>query len=226
MPIYGKILGAIAVLAFVAGLGWFGGNAIAQVAGSDEDFIPHANACVNKWGFILVKDTCSKWEKPLLIASEEKVDQLRSDATTYVREVVSSDATTANFAEESVSCDSGDQATGGGAWLDVGSPGNTGAGDNVALQASYPQNNDVNPTDGGTVNGWRAFARELQNVPADAVPQTQASGASHTPVEGWYGTQMTWGNFSGGEATYTSATGASWYLHVYVICNSALEAVD
>jgi hypothetical protein len=212
-----KTVMAALVLAIVGGLGIFGASQLAFGQGqSDPSFVPHANSCVSKWGFIrVVSDTsyCSKWEKPFLIASEEKVDAL---TTTYINTANSGNATAANYADTHVECNSGDQATGGGAWLDLGTPlGNTNAGDNVALQASYPQTDLGNP--GSTANGWRAFARELQNIPADASPQPRASGPD-IPTEGYYGGQMTWGNFSGGEATYTSATGSAWTLYVYVIC--------
>lgn len=212
------ILGVVAV-GLIAGAGFFGASQVAQAlnGGSDPAFIPHASACVSaRDGSIRVLSpgqSCIFRERPILLATEEKVDYLTSS---YVATADSGDATSANYADVSVSCDEGDQATGGGAWLDVGTPGNTNAGDNVALQASYPQYDGGDPSSYDTADGWRAFARELQNIPADISP----SGSSHTPVQGYYGGQMTWGNFSGGEATYTSATGSSWTLHVYAICSA------
>ncbi|MEZ4553165.1 MAG: hypothetical protein R3B59_04585 [Dehalococcoidia bacterium] len=225
----------VALLAAVAAAAFVGTRIAGATPGSDPAFVPHAEACVNKWfGTIRVKTltapTCSSAaERSLLIASEEKVDEV---ARTYVKTSVSNSGngtttSTANYADVSVSCDNDDIATGGGAWLDVGNPGNTVAGDNVALQASYPRVDGANPNDYEQANGWRAFARELQNIPADADPVTKAEDADgHTPVEGFYGTQKTWGNFSGAEATYTSATSAPWNLHVYVICRGNDIAAD
>jgi hypothetical protein len=204
-----------ALLVALAAAGILGGTLVRAVPGSDPAFVPHANACVHKHlGYVRVLvngGDCFKSEKPFLIASEEKVDAL---TTTYVRHNSPSDATTANFADESVSCDSGDQATGGGAYLNIGSPGNTNAGDNVALQASYPRFDSGDVSSGGIANGWRAFARELQNVPGDISP----SASPHTPVQGFWGQQPTWSQPN----TATSATSSSWTLHVYVICTATV----
>jgi hypothetical protein len=80
-PMSAMSLAVALVIAVVGGLGVFG---VAQVAfgqgSSDPSFVPHADACVNKYsGTIRVvtsslPNCISSVEKPFLIASEEKVD--------------------------------------------------------------------------------------------------------------------------------------------------------
>lgn len=212
VAIIGALLGAVLIGAFTVP------RLASALSSSDPAYVPHAEACVNKYlGTIRVVvnplNDCSPYlERGLLMASEEKVDEL---ARTYVNTANSGNATSANYADTSVSCDNDDLATGGGAWLDIGTVGNTNAGDNVALQASYPRVDGNNPANGGQPNGWRAFARELQNVPGDISP----SASSHTPVPGYWGTQPTWSQPN----TATSATSSSWTLYVYVICRGNLD---
>ncbi len=208
-----RVLFLVAVLVGVGAAAFTGARFASALSSSDPSYVPHAEACVNKYlGTIRVVTTplnnCSPTlEKSLLIASEEKVDEL---ARTYVITNNSGNATTANYADVIASCDGDDLATGGGAWLDIGSPGNTNAGDNVALQASYPLVGTSNPASYDQPDAWRAFARELQNVPGDISP----SASSHTPVPGYWGTQPTWSQPN----TATSATSSAWTLYVYVIC--------
>jgi hypothetical protein len=122
-----KTVMAALVLAIVGGLGIFGASQIAFGSGpSDPSFVPHANSCVSRWGFIrVVSDTanCSKWEKPLLIASEEKVDDLFKQALVYVNgattttvQRVTEDFDTDGSADRTVvaDCGAGNHATGGG----------------------------------------------------------------------------------------------------------------
>ncbi|MGE0134523.1 MAG: hypothetical protein AB7L91_08770 [Dehalococcoidia bacterium] len=211
----------VALLAAVAAAAFVGTRIAGASPGSDPAFVPHAEACVNKWfGTIRVKTatapTCSSAaERSLLIASEEKVDEV---ARTYVNTANSGNATSANYADVSASCNDDDVATGGGAWLDIGSVPNTNAGDNVALQASYPRVDGANPNNGEQADGWRAFARELQNVPGD-VNGTDGQGNF---TGGYWNNQPTWNVPNGA----TSATESAWTLYVYVICRGNDIAAD
>jgi hypothetical protein len=148
----------------IATAGWFGGQTLAQSpGGSDPDFVPHANACVNNWGIVRIIDgetqvsaqsstlfglfglfgsECQEWERPFQIASEEKVDAVASYVNT-----ASTSTDTSSDKKISVECDPGDRATGGGAEIDP-------VWDYLVLQAS-------SPTGGGTdspATGWYAAA--------------------------------------------------------------------
>jgi hypothetical protein len=109
---------------------------------------------------------------------------------------------------------------GGGANLDVGAMGNTNAGDNVALQANYP--------DGG--DAWTACGRELQNTPGQG--GFNVDGSPGGQEGSFQGTQCTTGNGhcfpnwnsstpTNPDPVSTSATGTLWTVHAYAICQQA-----
>jgi hypothetical protein len=166
-----KTVMAALVLAIVGGLGIFGAGQIAFGSGpSDPSFVPHANSCVSRWGFIrVVSDTanCSKWEKPLLIASEEKVDDVitRVEALENAPAAGGIGTTYVNISPYFFSCpgtcqvagqpvevdcnDASDIATGGG-YLVASNP-------SLAVGMSQPKGfgAGVNIVAGQPAHGWR-----------------------------------------------------------------------
>ena len=95
------------LVALSAAIVFFADRTLAQNEGSDPEFIPHATACVNTFGWVRIIDPdggteetnnllellgfnsteCKPGERHLLIASEEKVDEVIADIETLTSEV-------------------------------------------------------------------------------------------------------------------------------------------
>lgn len=116
-----------------------------------------------------------------------------------------------NFQCVKVFCDEGYIVIGGGATLgDDGPPGNTNAGDNVALQVNMP-------FEYNGLYGWAACGRELQNRPGSGGFGTGNPDSSPPECQG---TPASWcfENWQHGTPGSVNATSYPWTVTAFAIC--------